>query len=175
KALIVHHEGHDDSDLDLKCGCADWRTDEDLEIDFADDIADIFPTGLYPDEYGPGLREDLDRIAEALEQERLNTELRKARAKLRKKYAAPKPTPTPASQAETEPNTGPEHGPRTGTGPERDSEQGSGPGSGPGGRFRPEDEPAPTPPPTDAAAVPAAPVAAMRLVHPKTNEPLIPV
>ncbi|MCH7232393.1 HNH endonuclease, partial [Glycomyces sp. L485] len=169
KALIVHHEGHDDSDLDLKCGCADWRTDEDLEIDFADDIANIFPTGLYPDEYGPGLREDLDRIAEALEQERLNAEMKEARARLRKKYAAPNPTPTPASQAggESECNTGPERG----------TEQSSAPGSGPGGRSRPEDEhaSAPSTPPAAAPAEPAVQVAAMRLVHPKTNEPLIPV
>ncbi|MCH7232842.1 hypothetical protein L0U85_18575, partial [Glycomyces sp. L485] len=77
--------------------------------------------------------------------------------------------PAPASQTETGPEsgTGPEHGPRTGTGPERDSEQ----GSGPGGCSRPEDEHASTP----ATPPAAAQAAAMRLVHPKTNEPLIPV
>ncbi|MCH7231408.1 hypothetical protein L0U85_11190, partial [Glycomyces sp. L485] len=110
-----------------------------------DDIANIFPTGLHPEEYGPGLREDLDRIAQALETERLNTELRKARARLRKKYAAPKPTPepgqapAPASQPETA--TGPDHG----TGPERDSARDFDPGSGLGGCSRPEDDHAPTP------------------------------
>src|SRR5690606_15124063 len=96
QALIVHHDGHADTDPELRCGCADWRTDTDLDHAFAGDVANVFPTGLYPDEWAETLKPDLAEAAEAIEQARIETEIRAARAKLRAKFAAPQPTPTAA-------------------------------------------------------------------------------
>ncbi|WP_460546554.1 HNH endonuclease signature motif containing protein, partial [Glycomyces halotolerans] len=62
RALIVHHQGHEerlDTEAGTGCGCADWRSAEDLDAEFADDVANVFPTGLFPEEWGPSLREDL--------------------------------------------------------------------------------------------------------------------
>ncbi|GAB3648707.1 HNH endonuclease signature motif containing protein [Glycomyces tarimensis] len=102
KAVIVHHDGHQGTDA--SCGCADWRTDADMDADFRDDVANVFPTGLYPDEWGPNLKDDLNTAAEAIEYERIEAEIRAARAKLRADFTTPAPRPeiaTPTPPAES--------------------------------------------------------------------------
>ncbi|WP_460541888.1 HNH endonuclease signature motif containing protein [Glycomyces halotolerans] len=107
KALIVHHDRHDDTDPDLKCGCADWRTAEDLDTEFAADVANVFPTGLYPDEWGPALRDELDRWAQHIGLDRDMKAAREARAKARARFrndtGQPKPTPPQAREPEPSP------------------------------------------------------------------------
>jgi hypothetical protein len=50
------------------CGCADWRTDADLDSILADEAADYFPTGLYPSEWSEGMRAELEeKIAQIKE------------------------------------------------------------------------------------------------------------
>src|SRR5690606_9823110 len=83
QALIVHHDGHADTDPELRCGCADWRTDTDLDHAFAGDVANVFPTGLYPDEWAETLKPDLAEAAEAIEQARIETEIRAAKGSLK--------------------------------------------------------------------------------------------
>ncbi|GAB3223234.1 hypothetical protein GCM10027447_10760 [Glycomyces halotolerans] len=125
QALTVHHEGHEHrhdttgtstggvgGEGGPVCGCEDWRSDADLDADFADDIANVFPTGLYPEEWGPKLRDDLNTAAETIEQQRLEAEIRASRARLRKKFAAPatqtapEPAPEAASGNQTEAASG---------------------------------------------------------------------
>ncbi|GAB3645491.1 hypothetical protein GCM10028833_05430 [Glycomyces tarimensis] len=102
KALIVHHDGHEDTDPDLTCGCSDWRTDADLDADFAEDIANAFPTGLYPEEWSETLKPDLEAAAEQAETEQVMAAAKAARAKARARFT----TPTPQSETEPEPETG---------------------------------------------------------------------
>ncbi|WP_460496435.1 HNH endonuclease signature motif containing protein [Glycomyces tarimensis] len=106
KALIVHHEGHEDTDLDLKCGCSDWRTDTDLDLGFAEDIANAFPTGLYPEEWSETLKPDLEAAAEQAETEQVMAAAKAARAKLRARFTTPTPQPEPASAPAPEPEQG---------------------------------------------------------------------
>ncbi|GAB3644890.1 HNH endonuclease signature motif containing protein [Glycomyces tarimensis] len=103
KALIVHHDGHEDTDPDLTCGCADWRTDTDLDLGFAEDIANAFPTGLYPEEWSETLKPDLEAAAEQAETEQVMAAAKAARAKLRARFT----TPTPQHATEPEPPTAP--------------------------------------------------------------------
>ncbi|GAB3648528.1 HNH endonuclease [Glycomyces tarimensis] len=108
KALIVHHDGHEDTDPDLTCGCSDWRTDTDLDADFADDIANAFPTGLYPEEWSETLKPDLEAAAEQADLEDALAAAKAARAKLRARFTTPTPRPEPAT--EPEPASAPEPG-----------------------------------------------------------------
>ncbi|GAB3652373.1 HNH endonuclease signature motif containing protein [Glycomyces tarimensis] len=103
KALIVHHDGHEDTDPDLKCGCADWRTDTDLDLGFAEDIANAFPTGLYPEEWSEALKPDLEAAAEQAETAQFMAAAKAARAKARARFTTPTPTPTPTPNPATEP------------------------------------------------------------------------
>ncbi|GAB3647762.1 HNH endonuclease signature motif containing protein [Glycomyces tarimensis] len=113
KALIVHHEGHEDTDPDLTCGCADWRTDTDLDLGFADDIANAFPTGLYPEEWSETLKPDLEAAAEQAETEQVMAAAKAARAKVRARFTTPTPEPEPETGTATESETGTELEPST--------------------------------------------------------------
>ncbi|WP_460545132.1 hypothetical protein, partial [Glycomyces halotolerans] len=97
----------------------------DLDAEFADDVANVFPTGLFPEEWGPSLREDLEQAAEAVERERIEAEIRAARAKLRKKFAAPK-SPT-ASEPVPDGEPASESGPVRDRRPDREREHASTP------------------------------------------------
>src|SRR5690606_12124315 len=116
KALIVHHEDHDNTETGqtgrataeagggVGCGCPDYRTDVDLDLDFHDDAANVFPTGLYPEEWSERLKPDLNTAAEAIEDARIETELKEAKARVRARFTAPEPahetTPAPAIATE---------------------------------------------------------------------------
>src|SRR5690606_12279699 len=98
------------------CGCPDYRTDVDLDLDFHDDTANVFPTGLYPEEWSERLKPDLNTAAEAIEDARIETELKKAKARVRARFTAPAPAtaPVPATDrganAATEQDSAPEVG-----------------------------------------------------------------
>ncbi|THV43294.1 HNH endonuclease signature motif containing protein [Glycomyces buryatensis] len=117
QALIVHHDGHQAAPADLGeyadgngCGCADYRTDADLDAEFESDIANIFPTGLYPEEQAPKLRDELRGIALEAERREDEAAIRAARAKARERFTNPAkandlqpPAVAPASPAATMP------------------------------------------------------------------------
>ncbi|GAB3232820.1 hypothetical protein GCM10027447_28810 [Glycomyces halotolerans] len=116
KALIVHHDGHEGADTDLRCGCADWRTAEDLDAEFAGDAANVFPTGLFPDEWGPALREELDGWAEHISLDQDLRAARDARSRARARFSndtgqpasAPKQAKSPRmTEREPEPSPPP--------------------------------------------------------------------
>src|SRR5690606_18822972 len=128
KALIVHHDDHatdpDETDPEMRCGCSDYRTDVDLDLDFHDDAANIFPTGLYPEEWSERLTPDLNTAAEAIEHQRIEAELKEAKARVRARFtapeSAPETTPAPATECgatpETEKDSAPAAESDTGTG-----------------------------------------------------------
>jgi hypothetical protein len=87
-AVITRHEGHG-GDLTAACGCSDWQTDADVEAEFAGDADGIFPTGLYPEEWGPAFKDELAQIAIAAEQRRCERAIRASRAKLRERFKVP--------------------------------------------------------------------------------------
>ncbi|GAB4006046.1 hypothetical protein GCM10029992_55630 [Glycomyces albus] len=92
QALIVHHDGHQAAPADMledgqdACGCPDWRTATDLEREFEDDLSNTFPIGLYPEEWAPALKEDLNRVAEQAETETAWAAARTARDKMRTRF-----------------------------------------------------------------------------------------
>src|SRR5690606_12603261 len=90
--------GPDEAGSGVGCGCPDYRTDVDLDLDFQDDAANVFPTGLYPEEWSENLKDDLGQAAEAIEDARIETELKEAKARVRARFTAPAPAPetTPA-------------------------------------------------------------------------------
>ncbi|MQM28079.1 HNH endonuclease signature motif containing protein [Glycomyces albidus] len=94
QALITHHEGHG---VDSGCGCSDWRTDADLEADFRGDIADVFPTGLFPEERGPKTKSALTERAEAAEQARCVAAIKAAKAKARERFTKNRPPAAPVT------------------------------------------------------------------------------
>src|SRR5690606_27724706 len=116
QALIVHHEDHDNTETGqtgrataetgagVGCGCPDYRTDVDLDLDFQNDAANVFPTGLYPEEWSENLKDDLGQAAEAIEHQRIEAELKEAKARVRARFTAPEPAPetTPAPALATE-------------------------------------------------------------------------
>ncbi|MCC3762809.1 DUF222 domain-containing protein [Glycomyces sp. TRM65418] len=113
QAIITHHEDHEATPADMAetgCGCSDWRTDADLDADFKTDIANVFPTGLFPQERGPKTRDLLNERAAHLEQTRCMAAIKQAKAKCREKFAKPEP------KAESEPErakaamAAPDHG-----------------------------------------------------------------
>ncbi|MFC3492276.1 HNH endonuclease signature motif containing protein [Glycomyces rhizosphaerae] len=80
KAVIVHHDhptgtaapcatGQGTADAtnhgseEHGCGCADWRTDTDMDALVAHDAKNFFPTGLYPAEWSEAVRPDLEAVA----------------------------------------------------------------------------------------------------------------
>ncbi|GAB3997799.1 hypothetical protein GCM10029992_21790 [Glycomyces albus] len=86
------------------CGCPDWRTDADLEAEFASDASNVFPTGLFPSEWAPALKEDLNRAAEQAETDAAWAAAKAARAKARARFttettSAAEPEPEPACAA----------------------------------------------------------------------------
>src|SRR5690606_19901469 len=132
KALIVHHDDHatdpDETDPEMRCGCSDYRTDVDL--DFQDDAANIFPTGLYPEEWSERLTPDLNTAAEAIEDARIETELKEAKARVRARFTAPDPAPETPPTLATECGASPEA--------EKDSTTGSDTGTDAWARREPE-------------------------------------
>jgi hypothetical protein len=101
QAIITHHEGHDIESAPAAqdgtgCGCSDFRTDADLD-NFATDIADVFPTGLFPEERGPKTKDALNLRAEAAEQARCLAALKQARAKAREQLGKQRPPTMPAT------------------------------------------------------------------------------
>ncbi len=111
QAIIMHHEGHEATGNAAAeqagatgCGCSDYRTDVDLEADFKTDIANVFPTGLFPEERGPKTKDALKVRAEAAEQARCLAAIKQAKAKAREKFGKNRPptmptTPTTAPAA----------------------------------------------------------------------------
>ncbi|GAB3992786.1 hypothetical protein GCM10029992_02790 [Glycomyces albus] len=113
------------------CGCPDWRTDADLDTDFASDASNVFPTGLFPEEHAPKLKAELDRAAEQAEADRAWAAARAARAKAQARFTTeatnntettqdtrPTPDPDPRPEHPSEPDPGSEPPPQ----PERPSE-----------------------------------------------------
>src|SRR5690606_14305575 len=82
--------------------CPDYRSAEDLDLDFHDDAANVFPTGLYPEEWSENLKDDLGQAAEAIEHQRIEAELKEAKARVRARFTAPAPAPGPATGTATE-------------------------------------------------------------------------
>ncbi|GAB3993292.1 hypothetical protein GCM10029992_04570 [Glycomyces albus] len=89
------------------CGCADWRTDTDLETEFQDDVSNVFPLGLYPEEHAPKLKDDLDQAAEQAETTAVWAAAKAARAKARARFTTE--APEAAAATEPEPDPGPEN------------------------------------------------------------------
>ncbi|MCD0443800.1 HNH endonuclease [Glycomyces sp. A-F 0318] len=132
QAVITHHDHHTSSGTgtgagthgrrggdDAGCGCADWRTDADMDTEHQSSGWDLFPTGLYRTEWSETLQPDLDGHAAIIESERAQAAMREARAKARARFTtgsassadrsdhsqhAPAATPTPpaAPTAEAE-------------------------------------------------------------------------
>ena len=94
QAVITHHEDHE-TQGDSRgtegtgCGCADWRTDADMDAEHRADDFDYFPTGLYRSEWSENMKPDLDARAEAAEQARSLAAMRAARAQCRERFATP--------------------------------------------------------------------------------------
>ncbi|MCD0445607.1 DUF222 domain-containing protein [Glycomyces sp. A-F 0318] len=87
-AVITHHDHQsDNSESDTTgCGCADWRTDADMDTEHQNSGWDLFPTGLYRTEWSQTLTPDLDGHAAIIESERARTAMREARAKARARF-----------------------------------------------------------------------------------------
>ncbi|HEU5126547.1 MAG TPA: DUF222 domain-containing protein [Glycomyces sp.] len=99
-ALITHHDHHteDATDPEQQCGCTDYRTDTDLDLEFRGDVANVFPTGLYPEEWSEALTPELEAAAEHAERQQLEAEINAAKAQVRARFTAPTaPVPEPAS------------------------------------------------------------------------------
>ncbi|HLU28660.1 MAG TPA: hypothetical protein VKZ65_09495, partial [Glycomyces sp.] len=68
-----------------------------------------FPTGLYPEEWSENLKDDLGQAAEAIEDARIETELKEAKARVRARFtapeSAPETTPAPATECGATPET----------------------------------------------------------------------
>ncbi|GAB4006487.1 hypothetical protein GCM10029992_57310 [Glycomyces albus] len=90
---MTEHEGQ------AGCGCADWRTEADLEAEFVSDAANVFPTGLYPTEWAPALKADLDQAAEQHELDTARAAAKAARAQARARFTT---ETTSAADPETE-------------------------------------------------------------------------
>ncbi|GAB4008081.1 hypothetical protein GCM10029992_63550 [Glycomyces albus] len=90
------------------CGCADWRTDTDLDTDFQDDLSNVFPIGLYPDEWAPALNDDLNRVAEQAETDAAWAAAKTARAKARARFTTETTTTTDKNTTKRTPVLAPE-------------------------------------------------------------------
>ncbi|SDL03742.1 HNH endonuclease [Glycomyces sambucus] len=92
QAVITHHDHlliEDGNAGQGGCGCADWRSDTDIDAENQGSDWDVFPTGLYRSEWSEGLKPDLDARAEAAERQRALAAIRAARAKCRDRFAPP--------------------------------------------------------------------------------------
>jgi hypothetical protein len=94
QAIITHHDGHEATDIkggndSDGCGCADWRTDHDMDTEHQDTEWDVFPTGLYRTEWSEAMKPDLDGMAEAIDRDRAIKAMRAAKARCRAKFAKP--------------------------------------------------------------------------------------
>jgi hypothetical protein len=87
-AIITHHE-HSGAEQAKECGCEDWRTDSDLDTENKGSDWDVFPTGLYREEWASNLKPDLDARAEEAERQRALASIRQARAKCRARFTPP--------------------------------------------------------------------------------------
>ncbi|WP_460496957.1 hypothetical protein [Glycomyces tarimensis] len=87
-----------------------------MDADFTDDIANAFPTGLYPEEWSETLKPDLEAAAEQAETEQVMAAAKAARAKARARFT----TPTPQRKTEPEPASAPT--PEPGQGQRREYE-----------------------------------------------------
>jgi hypothetical protein len=95
-------------DGETGCGCSDYRTDVDLEADFKTDIANVFPTGLFPEERGPKTKDALKVRAEAAEQARCLAAIKQAKAKAREKFGKTRPPTKPTAPTTAPTATRPE-------------------------------------------------------------------
>ncbi|WP_205325873.1 HNH endonuclease signature motif containing protein [Glycomyces sp. YM15] len=101
QALITHHDGHDGGQggqgqggsvgASGGCGCADWRTDADMDAEHAGSDWDVFPTGLYRTEWSETLKPDLDGIAEMIDRDRAIKAMRDSKARCRAKFSISQP------------------------------------------------------------------------------------
>lgn len=115
QALITHHDhelaglaGKGGNDTREGCGCSDYRTDTDLEaLNATDETNNVFPTGLYREEWSDLHRRELDGWAETAEHHRCIQAIKAARAKSQARFTTVKPTslapepPTLARQSVT--------------------------------------------------------------------------
>src|SRR5690606_29677546 len=67
-----------------------------LYLYYQDDAANVSPTGIYPEEWSERLKPDLNTAAEAIEDTRIDAELKEAKARVRARFTAPEPAPAPA-------------------------------------------------------------------------------
>jgi hypothetical protein len=79
QALIVHHDhstgtcngsNETESIASQACGCADWRTDTDMDEAFENDANAFYPTGLYPTEWSEAMSPDLEAVAAQVQEAR---------------------------------------------------------------------------------------------------------
>ncbi|WP_205324886.1 HNH endonuclease signature motif containing protein [Glycomyces sp. YM15] len=108
QALITHHDGHEGHEglhglhgqggtaggsagASGGCGCADWRTDADMDAEHAGSDWDVFPTGLYRTEWSETLKPDLDGIAEMIDRDRAVKAMRDSKAQCRAKFSISQP------------------------------------------------------------------------------------
>ncbi|MFG3339443.1 DUF222 domain-containing protein [Glycomyces sp. NPDC048151] len=98
RAVITHHDGHEgQGGIDGHgCGCSDWRTDADMDAEHRGTEWDVFPTGLYRDEWSETLKPELDGLAGAVDRDRAIRAMRAAKARCRATFTKPA-APAPAS------------------------------------------------------------------------------
>ncbi|MFC3494234.1 HNH endonuclease signature motif containing protein, partial [Glycomyces rhizosphaerae] len=107
QAVITHHDGHHTSSIasapggNTGCGCSDWRTDHDMDIEHTGTDWDVFPTGLYRSEWSEAMKPDLDALAEAIDRDRALKAMKAARAKCRAKFTTPNQATPPPPTAST--------------------------------------------------------------------------
>jgi hypothetical protein len=97
QAVIVHHDHPRTGNGEADCGCADYRTDADLDTEHRSDDFDYFPTGLYRSEWSEALKFDLDVRAETAEQAKCLAAIKRARAECRANFSTPEQTSAAAT------------------------------------------------------------------------------
>ncbi|HEX2300428.1 MAG TPA: DUF222 domain-containing protein, partial [Pseudonocardiaceae bacterium] len=97
-AVITHHDhdtaetgaagrnGRESAPADSGCGCADWRTDADMDAANRAAEWDLFPTGLYRTECSDMLKPDLNGYADLIESDRAVNAMRAAKAQARQRF-----------------------------------------------------------------------------------------
>jgi hypothetical protein len=153
RAVITHHDGHNSAPSapgdDTGCGCSDWRTDQDMDTDNSGTEWDVFPTGLYRNEWSEAMRPDLDGMAQMIDRDRAITAMRAAKAKCRATFATPKPpSPVPVlgcpsrwTAGGAPPHQAPQPDPPEGSGPPACPRQETDPTQHPPVAARPNPEP----------------------------------
>ncbi|WP_204745367.1 hypothetical protein, partial [Glycomyces paridis] len=69
------------------CGCADWRTDTDLDAAHRDRGKDLLPLGLYPSEWPEALKPELRGWADMADRTRSIKAMEAAKARARARFA----------------------------------------------------------------------------------------